>query len=237
MKKQACTCVIPFYNEEKNISNVLNKIPHISSFDRILFVDDWSTDNTNHLVQDVTNKYKHVELVWYKSNKWKTDAIRHGLAHVDTEYVFLFDADLKNIDEKQILSVIQSLYTHQKYIDMWILRRVYTKWYIKLFRRELILSGQRMLKTKDLNNILKQPIEWYQLEIAINMYMQHHKKQVFWFPFSAENTFKAQKLWFWKGTKKELMMFYSICAYRGIYRMWQHVLSFRPKKHADLVVE
>ena len=50
-----------------------------------------------------------------------------------------------------------------------------------------------MLKTTDLYQILKQPIEGYQLEIAINMYMQQHKKQVVWFPFSAENTFKAQK--------------------------------------------
>ncbi|NOZ43951.1 MAG: hypothetical protein GXP45_02205 [bacterium] len=89
--------------------------------------------------------------------------------------------------------MISSLYERTE-IDMGILRRIYAKWYIKLLYRELILSGSRMLRRSDLTKIFQHTFSDYQLEVAINDYMRKYKKQVMWYPFSANNIFKSKKL-------------------------------------------
>jgi hypothetical protein len=105
--------------------------------------------------------------------------------------------------------VIEHMYKNSE-IDMGILRRVYAKRYIKLFYRELVLSGQRMLRTEDLKKVFEQKFEKYQLEVAINTFMQKHRKIVVWYPFSAENTFKTQKWGFVGGWQRDFSMFRDI---------------------------
>jgi hypothetical protein len=41
---------------------------------------------------------------------------------------------------------------------------------------DLLLSGQRMLKTKDAQKIFEEKMSGYQMEIAINTYMYYQKK-------------------------------------------------------------
>jgi len=64
---------------------------------------------------------------------------------------------------------------------------------VKLLYRELVLSGQRMLRAEDLCKVFEEKFDRYQLEIAINTYMYKNKKIAVRYPFSAENTFKSQK--------------------------------------------
>jgi hypothetical protein len=108
------------------------------------------------------------------------------------------------------------------------LRRIYAKWYIKLFYRELILSGQRIIKTADLHQVFEQNFERYQLEVAINKFMQDNKKTVVRYPFSAENTFKSKKWGFWNGWKKDISMFKDIFKYLGIIGYIKHSFLFNP---------
>jgi glycosyltransferase involved in cell wall biosynthesis len=154
MNAKSCTCIIPFYNEQDWVVDVLSKMANNSCFDRILLVNDWSTDKSLFLVEQFlsTKKDDRIQLVSYLHNRGKSYAIQQGLQKLDTEYVFLFDSDLKNIDIKEIIYAIEHMYQHPE-IDMGILRRVYAKRYIKLFYRELILSGQRMLRTSDLKKV------------------------------------------------------------------------------------
>jgi hypothetical protein len=50
-----------------------------------------------------------------------------------------------------------------------------------------------MLRTSDLKKVYKNKFNKYQLEIAINDFMDRNKKTVIRCPFSAENTFKQNK--------------------------------------------
>lgn len=75
------------------------------------------------------------------------------------------------------------MYQHPE-IDMGILRRIQAKRYVKVLYRELILSGQRMLKTQDFKEVFKKKFEKYQLEVAINSFMEKNKKIVVRYPFS-----------------------------------------------------
>lgn len=222
-----CTCIIPFFNEEKGLSWVLDKITKIKEFENILLVNDWSSDNSLSIAKKYKEKFKNIEIVSYNKNKWKSWAIYEWLKKTKTSHLFLFDADLKNIKINEIKNVINSIKENPE-IDMWILRRIMSKRYIKLLYRELILSWQRILKTKDLKEIYKEKFNKYQLEIAINDFMEKNKKIVVRFPFSANNTFKSDKRWFLWWRKKDVSMFLDIFKYQWFFFYIKHSLSFKP---------
>lgn len=230
-----CSCIIPFYNEAKRTITVLSKLKDLQSIEKIILVNDWSTDKWWNYLADYINKNNidNAEILSYTNNQWKAAAVKAWLDKVQTEYVLLFDADITNIKIQEIEDMIKQLYNDTQ-IDMWILRRISAKRYIKLFYRELILSGQRMMRTKDLQDIFHKKIEKYQLEIAINTYMTQQKKTTVRFPFTWENQFKQKKRGFRSGKKRDLLMFKDIIDYQGFWFFVKHMLSFKPtdiKKH------
>lgn len=111
--------------------------------------------------------------------------------------------------------------TMNNQIDMIILKRIKDKtgqnpW------SHTITSGQRILKTKDLEKVFETNVSKYQLEIAINMYMIRNKKKVFWMPFSIHNQHKWVKWGYIEGMRKMLEMTYGFISYAGIYNfIWQ----------------
>lgn len=139
------------------------------------------------------------------------------------------DADLSDINVEEVQHPITYMQDHDD-TDLIILRRLHSYWYLKLFRRELILSGQRILKTQDLRAIMQGSMDKYQLEIAINMYMQQHHKTIYRMPFTAKNLFKTKKRGILSGLEKELSMLWDIFSYRGPFSLRYHIFTFRPKK-------
>lgn len=101
VKAKTNTCiVIPCYNEEKGLplteyENFLHE-----NFDVILnFVNDGSSDNTLSVLENLKNKYpNYVNVISYKKNKGKAEAVRFGmqysLEHIDFNYIAYLDADL-----------------------------------------------------------------------------------------------------------------------------------------------
>jgi len=227
--KKSCTCIVPFYNEEQRIWWVLKKLTQIPFFDSIITVDDWSNDNSKAVVKNFIKESdsSKISIISYSDNKWKSHAVYQWLKNVSTEYVFLFDADLSNIKIHEVIRLIETMYRYPE-IDMWILRRIYAKRYIKLLYRELILSWQRMIRTNDLKNVFKNKFDRYQLEVAINTYMHKNKKTTVRFPFSAENSLKSDKWWFWKWWKRDFFMYKDIIEYQGFFNFIKHIFLFKP---------
>jgi glycosyltransferase involved in cell wall biosynthesis len=228
---KGCTCIIPCYNEQSRILSVLKKITSLTHVDAIIVVDDWSTDDSAHMIQEYCAQHtnKAIQLISYPHNAGKSHAVYTWLQQVTTPYVLLFDADLTQIQTDEISYMIDSLYAHPR-IDMGILRRISSDWYIKLFYRELLLSGQRILRTQDLHDIFASAsIHKYQLEVAINAYMKQHRKTTVRYPFSADNTFKHHKRWFRYGWKRDVLMFKDIIQYQWLWSFSKQILLFKPQ--------
>jgi glycosyltransferase involved in cell wall biosynthesis len=232
----SCSCIIPFYNEENRIISVLRELLKVEEFDEFILVNDWSTDNGGEIVKNFIKGIKKTKYIAYDQNHWKSYAVKQWLDRVKSNYVFFFDADLQWVKREEVQKVIKSLYEHPE-VDVWILRRIYTKWYVRVFMVDLLLSGQRMLKTNDAKRIFEWEMSWYQMEIAINTYMYYWKKYWVRYPFTAENTFKKEKYWFIKWLKREIRMYQNIFRYSGFFRyvkisagLWLHMI----KSYKDL---
>lgn len=230
----SCSCIIPFYNEESRILLVLSELLKIREFDEIILVNDGSSDNWWNIVKDYIKNYKHVKLIEYQKNHWKSYAVKQWLSQVKSDYVFFFDADLQWVKKEEVEFVIKSLYSRPE-LDIWILRRIYTKWFVRVFMTDLLLSWQRMLKTQDAKEILTRKMSGYQMEIAINAYIYKNNKSWVWYPFSAENTFKREKYWPFDWLIREIRMYRNIFRYKwfieyvriSAYLVFKNIKSYK----------
>jgi len=98
--------VVPLYNEEENVTLLTQKIHE--SLDgytyQIIYVDDFSTDNTKRVVKEL--KDDKVHLIELKKNYGQSLALAAGLDYAEGEYIITMDGDLQNdpSDIPQMLS-------------------------------------------------------------------------------------------------------------------------------------
>ena len=96
--------LIPVYNEERRLDKTFNALKagfdtNGLKFEKIIFVNDGSLDKTSEVI---TNNKKDlekatnavVELVAYKPNQGKGNAIRVGMQKSTSDYTLFFDADM-----------------------------------------------------------------------------------------------------------------------------------------------
>lgn len=183
------TCLIPFYNEGERVIDTLDNLTKMRTVSQFICIDDGSTDNASVLIQE---KYPQIKVIRLKSNRGKSEAINQGLKHVKTDCILLFDSDLSNIKVEEIENAIAKILSNQS-IDMIILRRIIESKFLSLIRHDIVMSGQRILKTKDLKEVFKKQFKGYQLEMSINDYMMKKNKKVYWMPLSTSNPKKVFK--------------------------------------------
>jgi glycosyltransferase involved in cell wall biosynthesis len=86
--KEACA-IIPAYNEESRIGETLEALAAIACFDRIIVVDDGSSDHTAEIAMS-----KGAEVIRLPENHGKAYALKKGLNNSDEDIVAFLDADL-----------------------------------------------------------------------------------------------------------------------------------------------
>jgi len=88
--------LIPSFNEQKTILNVLNRISKTIDSNinyEVVVINDGSTDNTLKLLEQNKNLYN--QLITYERNYGKGNAVKKGLEVSKGKYVFFQDADLE----------------------------------------------------------------------------------------------------------------------------------------------
>ena len=88
--------IIPVYNEDKSILEVLKrihaKVDSQNNFE-IIVINDGSTDNTLRVLEE--NNTLNNQLITYETNYGKGNAVKKGLEVSKGEYIFFQDADLE----------------------------------------------------------------------------------------------------------------------------------------------
>ena len=108
MEHSVISVVIPAYNEEKSIGEVLSKtisvMENMKTPYEIIVVDDGSTDRT----RQIASKYK-VTILSNGRNKGKGYALRKGFRHAKGQVIVTLDSDGSH-DPKEIPRLIEPLY-------------------------------------------------------------------------------------------------------------------------------
>lgn len=108
MQRSMLSVIIPAYNEEKTIGNVIEETMQVLETLKmpyeILVVDDGSIDRT----KEVASRYK-VQVVSYPRNRGKGYALRKGLEHAQGDIIITIDADGSH-NPKEIPDLITPLF-------------------------------------------------------------------------------------------------------------------------------
>lgn len=218
------SCIVPFHKEGENVLSVIAVLSEIPAISEIICVDDGSRDD---IADRISARFPKVTVIKLHKNAGKSHAVYEGLKIAREETLLLMDADLRHLQKTEIEDAITH-FNEAKTIDMLILENKGGNAKVDMFlNKNIFLSGQRILKRKDLETIfsLKKPIK-YQLEIAINAYMIRNQKKVFFVKTSSFNPHKVQKHGLLKGMSKDLEMDLQMISYVGISNYFKQMRSF-----------
>jgi len=124
MKK--ISIVIPAYNEEENLSQIRRAVDGVfktlSGYSyEIIFVNDGSRDNTQAILEDLSEKFSEVKFIEFSRNFGHQNAVKAGLDFADGNCVISMDGDMQHPPE-MIPQLIQKweegfdiVYTIRKY--------------------------------------------------------------------------------------------------------------------------
>lgn len=105
---RSLSVVIPAYNEEKTLENIIYRVMELSDLLEIIIVDDCSSDRTGEIGQGLAQKYPLIKYIKQVRNGGKTEALKRGFAATSGDIVIVQDADLE-YDPAEIALVIDPI--------------------------------------------------------------------------------------------------------------------------------
>jgi glycosyltransferase involved in cell wall biosynthesis len=108
MIQECLSVVIPVYNEEKTLADIVHRVLELPQVLEIIIVDDCSTDRTPEIAKSLAEENSKIRYVRQEKNRGKTAALKTGFAMTSGEIVIVQDADLE-YDPSEIPDVIEPI--------------------------------------------------------------------------------------------------------------------------------
>lgn len=105
---QCLSVVMPAYNEENTLAEIVKQVMLIPQLLELVIVDDCSSDATPQIAQRLAEQDARINYVRQPTNQGKTAALKTGFALTRGEIVIIQDADLE-YDPAEIPDVINPI--------------------------------------------------------------------------------------------------------------------------------
>lgn len=198
--------IIPAYNEERTILNVLEAIRDVDLIDNVIVVSDGSKDKT----ADIARSFNDVAVIELSDNVGKFNAIKEGFDKSDDDIFLFLDADLVGITPKHITDLLIPIIRDEADMTLGVfnngrfitdLAQIVTPY----------LTGQRALKRKIINDICDLDITRFGIEMAITEYVNHHDIKVEEIALkNVTHVMKEEKRGIFKGFRERVKMYLDI---------------------------
>jgi glycosyltransferase involved in cell wall biosynthesis len=206
--------IVPAYNEEKTIVNVLDALKQTSIVGQIIVVSDGSEDDTVHAV---SNCYGYesdgVVIIELLQNRGKGGAVKAGLDRCTADIILVLDADLIGLTTDHIEALLEPVISGEALMSVGIFEkgRVATDLAQKMAP---FLSGQRALRRNLLESISDLDFSRFGLEMALHQYVEENElaAEVVQLP-DLSHVMKEEKLGFSKGVAARAKMYWEIVKY------------------------
>ncbi len=215
------SCIIPSYNEEKRIKNVLNIVANCKKIQEIIVIDDGSIDNTVEIIKSFHN----IILIKNPENYGKSKSVSIGLKRASGEIILLLDADLEGLNKYNLIALINPVVTNKADISISLRGNA------PLLYRKIgldFISGERVFYKKFLINHLGEikKLQGFGLESYINSLIIKNNlriKIVNW--SNVISPWKYKKIGIWHGILADLKMSLEILKTIGIWGVLYQIVK------------
>jgi glycosyltransferase involved in cell wall biosynthesis len=200
--------LIPALNEAKTLRSILVTLHEHPYIDKIIVINDGSTDDTELVVMDyiALTKSDRIQII-NQPNQGKAAAVRAGLYHVDSSTVLLLDGDLLGLTAEHISELIDPVLDHE--LDMTVGRFAFLSgrfWTDLAHVFYPSLSGQRAIRLSCIQHI-QSKVRGFELEPYLNSLARKNAWR--WRYVSLvglSHRMKPEKMGFWQGWCARLKM-------------------------------
>lgn len=102
--------VVPAYNEEDEVRELLNHLSSIQAFEEIFVIDDGSTDSTSEVaINELARSSGNVQFVRLEENTDKVGALATGVGLANSEFVMHTDADTQIRNPEKVSELVSEI--------------------------------------------------------------------------------------------------------------------------------
>jgi glycosyltransferase involved in cell wall biosynthesis len=141
MSKHSVTAIVPAYNEEATVGEVIKVILSSPLVNELICINDGSEDET---LAEINKFESEIEIINLAQNKGKGFAMTQGIKQAEGDILLFLDADFTNLTTKHIEQILEPVLHNQCRVVMGILE---VKPIHKIFEN---LTGQRVYYKSDL---------------------------------------------------------------------------------------
>ncbi|MFO7294568.1 MAG: glycosyltransferase family 2 protein [Clostridia bacterium] len=201
------SAIIPAYNEEKHIGQVLYAVKRVGEIDDIVVVSDGSTDRT----AEVACGFDGVRVIELPQNMGKGYAMKAGLDNTSASIVLFLDADLIGLEPHHVRALLLPVFhgAADMVLGVFCSGRGMTDLAQKLTP---FLTGQRAVKRWVLDMIGEEV--WstgYGIEMALTRCARKWNLRVMEVPlYGVTHVMKEEKMGAMRGMAERLKMYWEI---------------------------
>lgn len=197
--------IVPAYNEEKTVADVIRVIKEIDLISKLVVVSDGSSDRTADIAFSMG-----ADVIELKRNVGKGGAIKAALDKYTGDIILFLDADLIGLKREHVMDLLSPVIN--KDVDMSI--GIFKKGRLRTDLAQIIapyLSGQRAIRRSALDAIPNIDITRYGVEVAITRCFKKYNIKMDTVELNELSHYmKEEKLGLIKGLTARMKMYWDI---------------------------
>lgn len=163
--------IVPAYNEEATIGNVLKTLLEAKDLDEIIVVSSGSTDRTSEISRSLG-----IKVVDSLKRIGKGGAMREGVKMTKSDIIVFFDADLIGLTVEHVSQLVKPILENKAEMVVGIRDRLgETPEFILKIDPVLAFGGERAMKRQVFEKVPLKFSQGFAIETALNYYCHVNK--------------------------------------------------------------
>ncbi len=167
MTSPRVAAVIPAYNEEATVGEVVASVRSSPLVDEVIVISDGSSDQTK-VIAEAAGALVHL----LPKNQGKGAAMLHGITHTDAPIIVFFDADLLGLTIDHIERILLPVLSGSRVMNIGLRDR---GWLNPLIPHLPLVGGERALLRHVIEGIPPKYVGGFMVEAAMNYYCRSRK--------------------------------------------------------------
>lgn len=196
--------IVPAFNEEKTIANVVRPLVGSGLFSDVIVVSDGSSDKTAEEAGGAGATVYELPM-----NRGKGQALSHGTTMTDAQILFFCDADLYGFKKEHMEALLAPVTSGRAAMSVGIRDRgKFLSW---VSMHTPLIGGERAMQRGIFEHIPEDLVKGFMVEMALNAHCAGHGLKVARVMLPGVTIRKKmQKVGFWSGLLQYIKMFWQV---------------------------